>query len=161
MHAKSLRAIGQLLEAARITRFELHNDGEDYLFRSDSVTHAGEWILRHAINDRDLTAQSSVTDPRPLRFTPPVISRLDSMGQKQRRNHASAQMQSSKTLSQLLRTVGDHIDRSAVTAFHVFWNAESVCVDYQEPDGQRDSRTFTAEKLQQLGLHIRFRRSSR
>jgi len=50
-----------------------------------------------------------------------------------------------------------------VNAFHVSWKGDSVCVDYQEADGNglTDSRTFTLEKLQQLGLHTRFRRSSR
>jgi hypothetical protein len=160
-YAKSLRVIGQSLEVARVTTFELEKDGQDYLVQSDSLTRTGEWILRQAIGERDLIAQSSVTVNRPLRFTQLVISRLDSTGQRQRRNHASSQTQASNKLSQLLRSLGDHLDRTAVSAFHVSWNADSVCVDYQEPDGQSDSRTFTPEKLQQLGLHIRFRRSSR
>jgi len=160
-YAKSLRVIGQMLEVARVTIFDLEKDGQDYLIRSDSLTQTGEWILRHAISERDLIAQSSVTVNRPLRVSQVIISRLDSTVQKQRRNRASFQTQGSNKLSQLLRSLGDHLDRTEVNAFHVSWNADSVCVDYQEPDGQSDSRTFTPEKLLQLGLHIRFRRSSR
>src|SRR6266545_2976853 len=75
--------------------------------------------------------------------------------------HSSSQTQGSSKLSQLVRSLGDHLDRTEVSSFHILWTPDSVSVDYQESDGQSDSRTFTAEKLQQLGLHIRFRRSNR
>ena len=162
-YAKSLRVIGQSLEVATVTTFELEKDGQDYLVRSDSLTQASDWILRNAIGQSDFTEQSSrrSTVYRPLRFTPLDISRLDSHRQKQRRTHSSSQTQGSSKLSQLLRSLGDHLDRTEVSAFHISWTPDSISVDYQELDGQGDSRTFTPEKLHQLGLHIRFRRSSR
>lgn len=160
-HAKSLRVIGQSLENAKLPAFELDTDGIDYVVRSDSLTRSGEWILRQATGEMELTEQSSLTVNRPLRFTPLVISQLDSAGRKQRRNHASPQTQGSNKLSQLLRSLGDHIERTEVSGFHVSWKANSVSIDYKGPDGKPDSRTFTPDKLQQLGLHIRFRRSSR
>jgi len=160
-HAKSLRVIGQSLENAKLPAFELDTDGIDYIVRSDSLTRTSEWILQQAIGERELTEQSSLTVNRPLRFTPLVISQLDSHGRKQRRTHASSQTQGSNKLSQLLRSLGDHVDRTEVSAFHVSWKSDSVSIDYKGPDGKTDSRTFTPDKLQQLGLHIRFRRSSR
>jgi len=162
-HGKSLRVIGQSLENAKLPAFELDTDGIDYIVRSDSLTRTSEWILQQAIGERELTEQSSLTVNRSLRFTQVVISQLDSHGRKQRRSHASSQTQTSNKLSQLLRSLGDHLDRTEVNAFHVSWKGDSVCVDYQEADGNglTDSRTFTLEKLQQLGLHTRFRRSSR
>jgi len=92
-YAKSLRVIGQSLEVARVTTFELEKDGQDYLVRSDSLTQTGEWILRNAIGESDFTEQSGrrSTVYRPLRFTPLDISRLDSHRQKQRRTHSSSQ----------------------------------------------------------------------
>jgi len=162
-YAKSLRVIGQSLEVARVTTFELEKDGQDYLVRSDSLTQTGEWILRHAISEYEFTEQSGrrSTGNRPLRFTPIDISRLDSQGQKQRQTRSSSPTQGSSKLSQLLRSLGDHLDRTEVVAFHISWMADSVSVDSQEAGGQSECRTFTAEKLQQLGLHLRFRRSSR
>jgi hypothetical protein len=162
-YAKSLRVIGQSLEVARVTTFELEKDGQDYLVRSESLTQTGDWILRNAISESDFTQQSGRRSSvhSPLRFTPLDISRLDSYRQKQRRSHSSSQTQGSSKLSQLLRSLGDHLDRTEVSSFHILWTPDSVSVDYQESDGQSDSRTFTAEKLQQLGLHIRFRRSNR
>ena len=161
-YAKSLRVIGQSLEVARVTTFELEKDGQDYLVRSDSLTQTGEWILRHAISEYEFTEQSGrrSTGNRPLRFTPIDISRLDSQGQKQRQTRSSSPTQGSSKLSQLLRSLGDHLDRTEVVAFHISWMADSVSVDSQEAGGQSECRTFTAEKLQQLGSHSRFRRSS-
>ena len=162
-YAKSLRVIGQSLEVARITTFELEKDGQDYLVRSDTLSETSEWILRNAVGESNFTQQSSrrSTINHPLRFTPYNISRLDSHEQKQRQKHSSSQTQGSRKLSQLLRSLGDHLDRTTVGAFRILWNADAVSVDYQEPDGRSDCRTFTPEKLQQLGLHTRFRRSTR
>ena len=162
-YAKSLRVIGQSLEVARVTTFELEKDGQDYLVRSDSLSETSEWILRNAVGESNFTEQSShrSTINRPLRFTPYNISRLDSHEQKQRQKHSSSQTQGSRKLSQLLRSLGDHLDRTTVGAFRILWNTDAVSVDYQEPDGRSDCRTFTPDKLQQLGLHTRFRRSTR
>ena len=161
-HAKSLRVIGQSLEVVRAAAFELENDGHYYVVRSDSLTQTGEWILQNALSENEFSERRTrpPTVKRSLRFSPPDISRLDAEGQKRRRNQTSSRMESSK-LSQLLRTLGDHLDRTAVSAFHISWSPDSIFVDYQRLDGESDSRTFTPEKLQQLGLHTRFRRSSR
>jgi hypothetical protein len=120
-YAKSLRVIGQSLEVARVTTFEVEKDGQDYLIRSDSLTQTGDWILRNAIGQSDFTEQSSrrSTVYRPLRFTPLDISRLDSHRQKQRRTHSSSQTQGSSKLSQLLRSLAITLiePRSALFTF--------------------------------------------
>ena len=107
-YAKSLRVIGQSLEVARVTTFELEKDGQDYLVRSDSLSETSEWILRNAVGESNFTQQSSrrSTINHPLRFTPYNISRLDSHEQKQRQKHSSSQTQGSRKLSQLLRSLG-------------------------------------------------------
>lgn len=159
-HAKSLRVIGQSLEAAKLPAFELNTDGPNYVVMSDSLTKTGEWILRRALSPNDTSDQSAGQSAvnRSACFSPADISRLDEQAQKQRRNDSS---QAYRRLSQLLRTLGDHLDRTEVSAFHISWTYDSVSVDFQSLNGQSDSRTFTAEKLEQLGSHSRFRRSSR
>ena len=161
-YAKSLRVIGQSLEVARVTTFELEKDGQDYLVRSDSLSETSEWILRNAVGESNFTQPSSrrSTINHPLRFTPYNISRLDSHEQKQRQRHSSSQTQGSRKLSQLLRTLGDHLDQSNVCAFHISWVSASVSVYFQFLDGECDSRTFTVEKLQQLGSSSRFLRAN-
>jgi hypothetical protein len=162
VHAKSLRVIGQSLEAARVDAFELEKYSEYYVVWSNYLTEAGEWILRNALNNPAGFAQSSreLTGNRSFCFRPADVIRLDAQSQKKRTHHSSSYMQASKLLSQLLRALGDHLDRSEVRTFHISWTPDSVSVDYEGPDGERDCRTFTVEKLQQLNLHTRFRRSS-
>lgn len=162
-HAKSLRVIGQSLEVARLEAFELEKHDQYYVVQSDSLTQTGEWILRNALSEDDFSHERSrpSTPSRSLRFTPVDISRLDAQAQKNRRNQSFSHNQVAKKLSQLLRALGDHLDRSGASSFHISWTAVSVFVDFQEQGGQSDVRTFTAEKLQQLGSHARFRRSSR
>lgn len=161
-HSRSLRVIGQSLEAAKLASFELDKHGPDYVLRSKALTRTDEWIVRHALNQN----QFQVSENRPggelaLRFSARDLARLDEEAQKRRRDHSGAPAQDSSRLSQLLRTVGDYLDRMNVTSFHIASTADAITVNYQEAGGQQDSRTFTREKLQQLGFHTRFRRASR
>jgi hypothetical protein len=133
-HAKSLRVIGQSLEAAKVATFELEKQGQRYLV----------WITN-----------------RVFCFSPADISRLDAQAQKRRRNQSSSTTRDSKMLSHQLRTLGDHLDRIDVSAFHIVWTADSVILDYQPLDGQRHCRTFAPEELRQLCLHRSLLRSSR
>ena len=162
-HAQSLRVIGQSLEVAKLPAFELETDGLNYVVKSDFLSKTGEWILRHALSPTDISdqkdPQSAVS--RSVRFTPADISRLDDQAQRQSRINSSPHTQTSRRLSQLLRALGDHLDHTQVNTFHISWTSNSASVDFQLADGQSDSRTFTAEKLEQLGSHSRFRRSSR
>lgn len=160
-YASSLRAIGQLLESAKIDAFELKKTGQYYIVQRDSLTRTAEWILRNAFNGSDVSLPNGRQPAveRTLCFTQLDISRFDAQGKRRRREHSSAQTQTSRKLSQLLRSLGDHLDKRAVVTFHISWTHESVSADYQGFDGESDCRTFTPEKLQQLGLYTRFRRS--
>ena len=51
-HATSLRVIGQSLEAARLTVFELRTEGEDLLVETEALTQTAEWILRRGLHDQ-------------------------------------------------------------------------------------------------------------
>jgi len=160
-HSKSLRVIGQSLEVAKVEAFELEKDGQGYILRSDSLTKSGEWILRNALTTNDFSEHSGRESAanQSLHFSPIDISRLDTEAQKHKRTESSSYMQGASKLSQLLRALGDHLDRTEVSTFRIFWIPSYVSVDYQGPDGQNDCRTFTNEKLQRLGSHSRFRRS--
>jgi hypothetical protein len=84
-----------------------------------------------------------------VNFTPTDISRLDDHAQKQTRI-TSADRQEHARLSQLLHTLGDHLDRTEARAFGISWTYDPVFVD-QLVDSQSDSRTFSTEKLKQIG----------
>jgi hypothetical protein len=159
-HAISLRVIGQSLETAKLPAFQLDMDGADYILTSDSLTKTVEWILRHALAPHDFSEygprQSSGS--RSVRFTATDISRLDEQARKQR-NNPSISQQTFNRLSQMLRALGDHLDQSRVSTSHISWTPASVSVDFKSRDGQSDSRTFSPQKLEELGKHLRFRRS--
>ena len=162
-HAKSLRVIGQSLEVVKIPAFELETDGLNYVVQSDFLTKTGEWILRHALSPSEVSDRkdSQSTVIRSVRFTPADISRLDDQAQRLSRINSSSHTQTYRRLSQILRALGDHLDQTRVNAFHISWMSSAASVDFQLADGQSDSRTFTAEKLEQLGSLSRFRRSKR
>ena len=62
--------------------------------------------------------------------------------------------------SQLLRTLGDFLDRQGVTNFRVAWSAAALAsVEFQLPDLNIDSRVFTMEKLQKLCTVARYQRA--
>lgn len=159
-HSLSLRAIGQSLEILKLAAFDLDKDGEDYVLRSDSLTKTGEWILRNTLSvDQIIAGDGNPAAPnRTLRFSPPDILRLNAVGRKRRRDTISSEM---PKLSQLLRTLGDHLDRTQTNEFHISWKPDSILVDYRLASGVMDRRTFIPQKLQQLGSHSRFRRSHR
>jgi hypothetical protein len=163
-YAQCLRVIGQSIEIARLGSFTLESDGENYILTSDSLTDTGEWILRHALSPLEMSKAeeniSKATAGRSARFTPLDISRLDDQARKQRRFNSSPGTQANRRLSQLLRTVGDHLDRTETNAFKISWTSGSIVVDFRSLTRGDDCRTFTEKKLEQLGSHSRFRRSS-
>jgi hypothetical protein len=161
IHAKSLRVIGQSLEVAKIAVFEIETEGPNYLVKSDSLSKAGEWILRHALSPHEVSDETSrQATGRSVRFSPTDISRLDEQAQRQRK-FATVDKQIHGRLSQLLRTLGDHLDRSEAKLFQISWSYDTASIEFQRSDGENDSRSFTSDKLDQLGWHSRFRRSGR
>jgi hypothetical protein len=162
VHAQSLRVIGQSLEGAGVTTLELEKHGQYYVAWSDSWSEAGEWILRDGLT-RDVLeagARESKADCS-LCFSRFDILRLDSQARKNRRNHSSSNMQGSSKLSQLLRTLGDQLDRMEVSAFHISWTPDFVSI-VTLPVGEMliERKIMTAEKLQQLCFQRKIRRSS-
>jgi hypothetical protein len=52
------------------------------------------------------------------------------------------------------------LDSKKATAFNITWAPDSVLVEYEMPNGVSERKDFTVEKLQQLALGSKFRRSS-
>jgi hypothetical protein len=162
LHARSLRVIGQLLDSARVATFELERHGQYYELWSDALTNADEWHLRKALGD-NFSVQSSERYNSKCSgcFSSADISRLDAKGQKKQRNPLFSKMQASRSLSQLLRALGDHLDRHEVSAFHISWAPDSVSLVIF-PTGALviERTTLTAERLQQMSLLMRLRRKN-
>ena len=163
LHSKSLRAIGQSLDMLRIQAFRLEKEGDSYIVRSDSLTATRQWILRNDLAGNVLDSpgpDQKSTQPTGgdgwLSYGPLDIARLDAQGRERREKHSPEQMRDVDKLAQLLRTLGEHLDRKGATAFKISWGPASVSVDYQTADGLCERKDFTVAKLHQLALHSRF-----
>jgi mRNA-degrading endonuclease RelE of RelBE toxin-antitoxin system len=162
LHAKSLRVIGQSLEAAGIAAFELEKNDQSYVVCSACVTREGESILRNALGGNDLSSQGAQQSRanRLFCFRPADISRLDAQARKKRKSQFGTVTRTPTTLSYRLRALGDHLDRIQVSVFRIVWTLHSVIIVYQKVDGQYHCKIFMAEEMQQLALHSRFQRSN-
>ena len=160
-HAKSLRVIGQVFETARIPRFELEKYGPGYMVWCDSVSEAGELIIRNALRHKhDANIGVRPTARRLFCFRPADVARHDAHAQKPRRYQSSSGKPALKLLSHGLRTLGDHFDRLQVHGFRVEWKIASVNIDFQRLSGDRNCMTLTGAELQQLCEHTRAQRRS-
>src|SRR5215831_2066474 len=82
-HARSLRVIGQKLEATKISQFQLEHDGETYTVTSDLMSRTAEWILRYATTTQDTVAPDrrpashAVVNLNPITFSQADLIRHD------------------------------------------------------------------------------------
>jgi hypothetical protein len=162
LHSKHLRAIGQSLDVLRVQAFKLEKEGDSYIVRSESLTATRQWILRNNLVGN--VSNSPGADQKSTQLTegdgwlcygPLDIALLDAQGREKRNNHGFEQTPEVDKLAQLLRTLGEHLDRKEATAFKISWAPDSVSVDYQTPDGVCERKDFTVEKLHQLARQSR------
>jgi hypothetical protein len=102
-----------------------------------------------------------VRDNGTLHYDPAYVSWLDAQGKKKRRKRFSVQATGTKRFSQLLRTVGRHIDRLEPHAFTLTWTEDSVTIDYDLGDGQKISESLAIDKVRELTVRMRVRRDRR
>jgi hypothetical protein len=157
-NATALALIGHVLEAVKVQVFEFETVGPHYFVKSKFLTKINEWVLRHTFNLEVTALDESDTTIRSVSFSTSDLSRLDDHAKKQ---NGPADRQDYASLSGLLRTLGDHLDRIHAKKFRISWTHDSVIVDYHLADGQSDSRTFTLAKLERIGSLSRFGTSSR
>ena len=160
--AKSLRVIGQSLEIAKLSLFRLEGDSRSCAVQSDFMSRTADWILRYNARESDFftvarrrSANEVSVAVKPVEFSDREIARLDVQAAKGRREFS--QTEPSMKLSQLLRSVGDHLDRNSAQTFHIFWLPDAVLVDYKGRNGLTDRDKFIFGQLHELG-HIGLRR---
>ena len=167
LHAKCLSALGKSLEILRLRAFGLEKKGDFYIVRSEALIEAHDWILKNNLADQ---MDSPVPDPESteiivgdgwLCYGPLDIARLNARELEKSDHHGLERTCEADKLAQLLGIIGEQLDNKKAIAFEISWAPDSVSVEYQMPDGVRERKDFTVEKLQQLALYSRFQRSSR
>ena len=164
-HAKFLRAIGQSLESLGVVAFVMEKNGRNYVVRSDSLPGLADLDLKKDLTEKvwDIGRRASrlKSEDGSLQYDPAYVSWLDAQGCKRRRRRFSAQATGTMKVSQLLRTVGKHLDRVEPHAFTIQWTNDSVLIDYQLADGQTMSEVFPLAKLRELTVRSRVQRARR
>jgi len=158
-HSQSLRVIGQTLEVLRINTFTLEKMGEKYVVRNwepSFLRSITEKVWGPGDSDKMLLSPQGPTES--LIYTSSDTNRLEALGQSRR---SSDSVQEGHNLSLALRVVGDYLDRHRAVAFDISWARHSVTVKYQSPaDGNKEAN-FTVQNLNDLGVGMYLRRSSR
>ena len=175
-YAQSLRAIGQSLESLDSVTMDLEKRDENYVLHvtakrkaSDSLTApppAREGGFLKNITERLWRSHDSneeppenVHFPQTLCYTPSDLARLTT---EQKAQHGGASiMPNAYRLSQLLRVVGDYLDRKNAQVFDVSLSGQALCIRYKCAVGKEIGETFNTRNLYDLAIHMYLRRSQR
>ena len=163
LHNKALRVIGHALDEIGAATFELEKHGQYYELWGEALITADEWILRKTFGSNFSMQSSQRYETKySAQLNSTDISWLEAHAQKKRKNYTSSNSRTTKSLSQLLRTLGNHLDNNQVTAFHVSWTPAYISVLELPTSGPLviETATLTTEKLQQLSLEMKIRRRS-
>jgi len=167
-HAKSLRAIGQSLEALGIVGFVMEKNGCNYIVRGNALPELSQLELKKNLSEKVWDVRSSsrggarlLREDGSLQYDPSYVSWLDAQGRKKRRKRLSAQATGTMKFSQLLRTLGRHIDRLEPHAFTITWEKDAVTIDYDLGDGHQITEVLGIDKLRELTVRMRVRRARR
>jgi hypothetical protein len=153
-----------------VSSFDLAKDGDDYIVRAMGTKPArgiqfeNSFLKRIAeivwgSADADASSLDRGVVSEPIRYTPADISWLDIQGAS-RRGKANA-MPDAQKLSQVLRVVGDHLQRKKAREFTVSMSGQSVSTFYQTSGSPEQRENFTVDNLYDLGVHMYQRRSNR
>src|SRR5262249_40780808 len=146
-YAQSLRAIGESLQKQGISTFDLEKRGENYslqVITSQTATR-GSFLTKivklfgRADNSARESSDSTVSS-RTLCYTSSDISRL--VTEQQSRHEGLNVMADAQKLAQVLRVLGDYLDRKEAVAFTVSVSGHSLAVAYETGHGvQQESFT--------------------
>jgi hypothetical protein len=154
-YAQSLRAIGQALDTLRINAFTLEKEGDKYIVRGWEPS-----VLKNIADE--VWGSSPDTSKKQsgdlLVYEISDAKRLEAQGRARR---GSKDIQNTYTISLGLRVVGDYLDKKMAVAFDISWSIESVKVRYKTAAGAPKGTNFTVQNLQDLGVGMYLRRSSR
>ena len=81
---------------------------------------------------------------------------------EQRSHYSKANvMPGANKLAQVLRVIGDQLDRKEACAFTISMSRDAVSVWYETSGGHQTHEKFTVENLYDLAVHMYLRRSKR
>ena len=159
-YAQALRAIGVSLEVLGISSFNLEKYGEDYIvYVTASQPTRGKSFAARIAGILRWFHNSDKKPPDVLTYALSDILRLD---REQRSRYSEANvMPDTYKLAQVLRVIGDHLDRKEACAFTISMSSDAVSVWYETSGGHQTRDSFTVENLYDFAVHMYLRRSKR
>lgn len=166
-HAKSLRTVGESLEALGVKRFVLVKAGRGYLVHSiEPPARLSAAAPNAGIGTGELQPPSGIHTKLlggdgVLHYDASYVSWWEAQGKRKRRARITAQASVTKTLGQLMRALGGHLDRMEPHEFTISWEEDAVGVNCRMGDGRQVQESFSIAKLRELTLNSRVRRAPR
>lgn len=176
-YARHLRAIGQDLEALHFSHFNLELTGDAYLVwvKPGDRTDNNKPLLRlsksrlqrlwrhktafRTADHAELYANSPTQTGKRIRYS---IQDLDRIERQQRAlRHPPSGSADGHRLSQLLRTVGDMVERKSERLLGIAWQELSVGVVVETARGRKEIDVFRPDNLYDLWVKMYLRRDNR
>lgn len=155
-HARTLRAIGQDLEARGITQFNLTSFKDRYLVRALPRTLDSNTSQRRATKKTSRRNGGS-NGPSEIEYTEEVIDRLDELGRAKR--DLGNRLPDFFSLSQCLRAVGAVIDAKRGHLLQLDRSAEpntipSIVIHYQTSTGVEIREVHPSANVYDFSVHM-------
>ncbi|HWP56252.1 MAG TPA: hypothetical protein VNL14_00025 [Candidatus Acidoferrales bacterium] len=172
-YAPALRAIGQSLEALRVSLFDMEARGEEYLVwdktslaLEDEPDSEGarardpfaHWLRGEKRRQADEHDAGANREAIPLRYTLDDIDRLDREGRARRSSPGGAP--DAYRLSQLLRAVGGYVNHVGGRLLGISWRDQWVGVVY-EKEGRRELEIFRPASIYDFWVRMYLMRSAK
>jgi hypothetical protein len=167
LHAKTFRTVGESLESLGVLTFILEKAGPGVTVRTSDPLDPSKLAkanLAEKVWEIEASSRRQAKlfrEDGALHYDASYVSWLDAQAQRKRRNRFSAQASGTKSLPQLMRSLGRHLDRVEPHKFRISWGNEEVHLDYQLSDGSRIQEVLSIAKLHELTMSSRHRRMAR
>jgi hypothetical protein len=177
---QELRAVGQGLESLGITDFDLEVEGDGYFVlgkaTQSSQEKAGDAIRKRRLRNKLRGAWQSVTVRLPMNgtgpkiasgstllrvlFTPEGIDRLQQEGREKRRADSPG-ISNPDRLSQVLRMVGEYLNRRSGKLFKICKRKDCIAFEYETALEPRALEKWKISDLYDFWLQLPNQRKNR
>ncbi len=150
-HAKTFRTVGESLESLGVRTFTLEKAGQGVTVRTSDPLDPSK-LAKANLSEKVWEIEASsrrqaklFREDGVLRYDADYISWLETQGQRKRHNRFSGHASSTKSLAQLMRSLGRHLDRVEPHKFRISWGDAEVHLDYQLPTAAAFRKSSTSQ----------------
>ena len=160
-YAQEFRVIGQVIEELHLVQFEVELIDSDYVDRGQALS-TGDQPGGSRANTRMATRQLfglGDTTPAEVRCTPEIMERLERQGRARRGQ--SMDMPDPGSPSELLRAIGNYLDRQNARPKRILRAAGFLTLELQAADGVDRQDQWYISSLYGSSIQMYLRRGGR